>query len=113
MGDLGLSVAGALLATLAGQFDGGPTLVVRHGGGSRACNGHFSDCADDGQAQSYVVDPRPFSAEALKREAYKCAARATPYDGDDTSRMTLLNEERERMEETVDDLLNKAVTPST
>ena len=48
------------------------------------------------------------ASEALKREAYKCAARAAPYD-DPASRDGRLNDEREKIEEDVDDLLGVVV----
>ena len=109
----GLSVAGALLATLAGQFDGDQRWWSAMAGAAVLATGTFLTARMMGRPSLASWTRARSAAEALKREAYKCAARATPYDGDDTSRMTLLNEERERIEETVDDLLNKAVTPST
>ena len=51
------------------------------------------------------------AAEALKREGYKCAAKAAPYEGDDAVRLARLNEEREKIEEAVDELINRAVAP--
>jgi hypothetical protein len=44
------------------------------------------------------------ASEALKREAYKFAAKATPYD-DPITRETRLNDERKKIEADVDDLL--------
>src|SRR5262245_26019116 len=48
------------------------------------------------------------ASEALKREAYKYAASAAPYD-DPLKRDAALNGERERIEKDVDDLLASAV----
>src|SRR5258708_39725688 len=58
------------------------------------------------------------ASEALKREAFKFAARAAPYD-ESANRVQRLNEERERIERDVDDILDRAVasgpgrTPTT
>ena len=51
------------------------------------------------------------TAEALKREAFKYAAHATPYDTAD--RDVLLNDEREQIENDVNDLLSEVVPPTT
>src|SRR5262249_53196115 len=48
------------------------------------------------------------ASEALKREAYKYAASAAPYD-DPLKRDAALNGEREQIEKDVDDLLASAV----
>jgi hypothetical protein len=49
------------------------------------------------------------AAEALKREAYKYAACAAPYDNE-LNQDVALNDERERIERDVDDLLASAVS---
>jgi hypothetical protein len=48
------------------------------------------------------------AAEALKREAFKYAARAAPYD-DDATRRTVLAEERRRIEDSVAELAGSEV----
>jgi hypothetical protein len=107
----GLSIAGALLATLAGQFDGNPRWWCAMGGAAVLATGTFLTTRLMGQSNLASWARARAAAEALKREAYKCAARAAPYDGDDASRMALLNDEREKIEDTVFDLLGKVVRP--
>jgi hypothetical protein len=101
----GLSVVGAILATVASQLDGGParswTAIV----GAVALAVATFLTARLGHAAHVTGWVRArAAAEALKREAFKFAAGAAPYDNPGSAE-DRLNKERSAIEESVDDLI--------
>jgi SMODS and SLOG-associating 2TM effector domain 1/Protein of unknown function (DUF4231) len=103
-----LSIAGALLATIASQLQGNPRLYVAIAGAvALAIVSIISARLITSTNVTNWVRARAAS-EALKRAAYTYAAGAAPYD-DPASRDAKLNEERNRIDNNVDDLGNVQV----
>jgi hypothetical protein len=103
------SILGALLAAIASQLnDPQPRLYVAIAGAVLLAVVSFvtSRLLTGAQITNWVRART--ASEALKREAYKYAASAAPYD-DPLKRDAALNGERERIEKDVDDLLASAV----
>ncbi|MCA1456978.1 DUF4231 domain-containing protein [Bradyrhizobium sp. BRP22] len=111
-----LSILGALLTTIAGQLDQPrPRLYLAIAGAVvLAIMTFLSSRLLSGTQVTDWIRARAAS-EALKREAYKYAARAAPYE-DPMKRDAVLNDERDRIEQDVDDLAGLQVAtaePST
>jgi hypothetical protein len=105
-----LSILGALLATIAAQYADNVRLSFAMAGAAVLATGTFLTARlMDGSHVAAWARARAAS-EALKREAYKCATLAAPY-ADDAGRMARLNVERQKIEDTIIDLIDKAVTP--
>jgi hypothetical protein len=107
-----LSILGALLATIAGQLDQPrPRFYVAIAGAVvLAIMTVLSSRLLSGTQVTNWIRARAAS-EAIKREAYKYAARAAPYE-DLTKRDAVLNDERDRIEQDVDDLAGLQVATS-
>jgi len=107
-----LSIFGALLATIASQLDQPqPRLYVAIAGAVvLAIMSFLASRLLSGTQVTNWVRARA-AAEALKREAYKYAARAAPYD-DPAKRDAVLNDERDRIEQDMDDLTGLQVATS-
>lgn len=99
-----LSVAGALFATIASQLDQSqPRLYLAISGSVVLATVSFIAARlIDGSHLTKWIRARAAS-EALKAAAYKYAAGVSPYE-DSLNRDTLLNRERNRIEEEVNDL---------
>jgi SMODS and SLOG-associating 2TM effector domain 1/Protein of unknown function (DUF4231) len=98
-----LSIAGALLATIASQLEKNPRLYVGIAGAVALAivtiiSGRLASSTDVAR----WVRARAAS-EALKRAAYRYAAGATPYD-DPATRDDKLDQERGRIDDDVEDL---------
>jgi hypothetical protein len=105
----GLSVVGAILATVASQLDGGPARSWTAIGGAVALAVATFLTARLGHAAHVTGWVRArAAAEALKREAFKFAAGAAPYDTAGSAEERL-NKERSAIEESVDDLIANLV----
>ena len=105
-----LSVLGALLAAIASQLASEtPRLYVGIGGAVLLGIVSFLSVRLLSSDQVLAWVRARAASEALKREAFKFAARAAPYD-EVEHRIRRLNDEREKIERDVDDLLSKAVT---
>jgi len=103
----GLSIAGALAAAIASQLSsGGPTTSIHSIfaaiGTVFLATGTFvsSRFLRENDLQAWVRARA--AAEALKREAFKYAARAKPYDDAARANQNLIAE-REKIENNVDD----------
>jgi len=107
----GLSIAGALLATIAAQSHANTRWWFAMIAAAALATGTFLTTRLMGGAHVSDWVRARAAAEALKGEAYKCAANASPYDGDQPSRVAKLNEEREKIEDAVVDLIDKEVRP--
>jgi len=113
-----LSVLGALLAAIASQVDEAPRFYLAIGGALLLAVVSFLTGRLMGSEHISTWVRARAASEALKREAFKFAAWAAPYD-ETAHRVQRLNEERERIERDVDDLLDQAVaagpgrTPTT
>lgn len=114
-----LSVLGALLAAIASQITSeAPRFYIAIGGALLLAVVSFLTGRLMGSEQISAWVRARAASEALKREAFKFAARAAPYD-EGENRVQRLNEERERIERDVDDILDRAVasgpgrTPTT
>jgi hypothetical protein len=105
------SIFGALLAATASQLEGSPRLYLAIAGAVLLAVVSFvtSRLLTGLQIVSWLRART--ASEALKREAYKYAGAAAPYD-DPAKQDATLNGERERIEQDVDDLLASAV-PNT
>jgi hypothetical protein len=100
---LALSIAGALLATIASQLDKNPRLYVGVAGTVALAivtiiTGRLASSSNI----AHWVRARAAS-EALKRAAYRYAAAAAPYD-DPATCDDKLDQERARIDDDVDDL---------
>lgn len=102
------SILGALLAAIASQLNGPPRLYFAIAGAVVLAVVSFVTSRLLGSTQITGWLRARTASEALKREAYKYAASAKPYD-EPLSRDAALNAERERIERDVDDLLASAV----
>jgi Protein of unknown function (DUF4231) len=114
-----LSVLGALLAAIASQITSeAPRFYIAIGGALLLAVVSFLTSRLMGSEHISAWVRARAASEALKREAFKFAARAAPYD-ESANRVQRLNEERERIERDVDDILDRAVacgpgrTPTT
>lgn len=114
-----LSVLGALLAAIASQVASEtPRFYLAISGALLLAVVSFVTGRLMGSERIASWVRARAASEALKREAFKFAAWAAPYD-EIAHRVQRLNEERERIERDVDDLLNQAVaagpgrTPTT
>jgi len=105
-----LSILGALFATIAGQ--GVARTAFAMTGAAILALGTFLTTRLMGDARVAGWVRARAAAEGLKREAYKCAVRAAPYDGSDEERASRLNDERERIEEAASDLVQLQSMPS-
>ena len=103
------SILGALLAAIASQLHEPPRLYFAIAGAVLLAIVSFVTSRLLGSTQITSWLRARTASEALKREAYKYAASAKPYD-DPPSRDAALNAEREKIERDVDDLLPSAVT---
>ena len=104
-----LAIAGALLAAIASQFDGRPRGVLAITSAVLFAVVSFLTARRlDGLHATAWVRARAAS-EALKRAAYKFAARAAPYD-DPALRSAQFNKEAQQIEQDVDDLLGRQVS---
>jgi hypothetical protein len=102
-----LSIGGAVLGTIASQLDGDQrTQVAILGAVLFAIAGFLTARALGSHNATRWLRARAAS-EALKREGYKYAAGAAPYD-DPATRNSKLNHEREEIEKTVDEMLGDA-----
>ncbi|TCL73819.1 DUF4231 domain-containing protein [Rhizobium sp. BK251] len=108
---LALSIIGALLATIAAQSDGDVRWWLAMVGTVALATGTFLTARLMGSSHTAEWVRVRAASEALKREGYKFVARAAPYD-DDATRVSLLNAEHIKIEETVLDLISKEVQPS-
>jgi conflict system pore-forming effector with SLATT domain/uncharacterized protein DUF4231 len=104
-----LSILGALLAAIASQLNDPPRLYFAIAGAVLLAVVSFVTSRLLGSTQITSWLRARTASEALKREAYRYAASAKPYD-DPLSRDAALNAEREKIERDVDDLLASAVT---
>jgi hypothetical protein len=102
------SILGALLAAIASQLNDPPRLYFAIAGAVVLAVVSFVTSRLLGSAQITDWLRARTASEALKREAYRYAASAKPYD-DPLKRDAALDEERERIERDVDDLLASAV----
>src|SRR5260370_14456208 len=104
-----LSVLGALLAEIASQITlEAPGFYIAIGGALLLAVVSFLTGRLMGSDHVSAWVRARAASEALKREAFKFAARAAPYD-ESANRAQRLNEERERIERYVDDILDRAV----
>jgi len=115
----GLSVAGALLAAMAGQI---PTDQAGAHTPTHSCVamlaaallalGTFISGRFLGAAKASTWVRARAASEALKREAFKFAARAEPYDDlNGATRDERLNREREKIEEAAEKLAHPMEPP--
>ena len=107
-----LSILGALLATIAAQCVGDVRWWFAMVGAAVFACGTFLTSSLMGADRIAAWARARAASEALKREAFKCAARAAPYE-DDATRMALLNTERGKIEDAVLDLMGKEVLPKS
>jgi hypothetical protein len=103
-----LSIVGALLAAVASQMNGRIRLTLAISGAVLFAVVSFLTARFLGAAQSLAWVRARAASEALKREAYKYAAQAAPYD-DPATRGQLFNMDVEKVEADVDDLINQQV----
>jgi hypothetical protein len=103
------SILGALLAAIASQLNDPPRMYFAIAGAVLLAVVSFVTSRLLGGLQITNWLRARTASEALKREAYRYAASATPYD-DPLKREATLNSERERIERDVDDLLASAVS---
>jgi hypothetical protein len=104
-----LSVIGAVLATVASQLpEGDSRRWVAIAGAIVLGVATFLTARLAAAAHVGGWVRARAAAEALKREAFKFAARAAPYDNADTAE-DVLRKEREKIEDGIDDLNNKLV----
>jgi hypothetical protein len=109
-----LSISGALAAALASQISTGESLVSTHSifaamGTVLLATGTFvsSRFLRDNDLQAWVRARA--ASEALKREAFRYATRAKPYD-DTANADQILIAERSQIEDSVDDLADLTVS---
>jgi hypothetical protein len=103
------SILGALLAAIASQLNDPPRMYFAIAGAVLLAVVSFITSRLLGGPQITNWLRARTASEALKREAYKYAASATPYDNP-LKRDADLDTERERIEHDVDDLLASAVS---
>jgi hypothetical protein len=105
-----LSIVGALLATIAAQNTGDLRWWLAMAGAAVLATGTFLTSRLMGSSHVAEWVRARAASEALKREGYKFAVRAEPYD-DDATRVGLLNTERSKIDDAVLDLIDKQVQP--
>ena len=113
----GLSISGALVATIASQLPDSQTgqssirIYVAIGGAALLGGATFISqrLLTTNETKAWVRARA--ASEALKREAFKFAARAAPYH-DPATAETALNAEREKIESDIDDLIGHQVEPT-
>jgi hypothetical protein len=103
------SILGALLAAIASQLNDPQRMYFAIAGAVLLAVVSFVTSRLLGGLQITNWLRARTASEALKREAYRYAAFAKPYD-DPLKRDAALNSERERIERDVDDLLASAVS---
>jgi hypothetical protein len=103
-----LSVLGALFAAIASQVPETPRLYLGIGGSVLLGVVSFLSLRMLGSERVSAWARARAASEALKREAFKFAAWAAPYD-EAAHRVQRLGEEQERIERDVDDLLGQTV----
>lgn len=104
-----LSILGALLAALASQNDGSPRLYLALASTVMFAIMSFITAQFLGAARAQHWVRARAASEALKREAYKCAVRAAPYDKDAAASGKLLALQADEIEKAVDDLATEQV----
>jgi hypothetical protein len=107
-----LSIAAALLATIASQLEDNPRLVLAITSAVILGLVSFLSARLLNSARSSAWVRARAASEAIKREAFKFAASAAPYE-DPATRDERLNEEREKIEKDVSDLLGEVVPASS
>jgi hypothetical protein len=100
---LALSILGALLAALASQNDGDVRRSLALASTVTFAIMSFITARFLSAGRAQLWTRVRAASEALKREAYKCAARAAPYDNAATSGLVLL-QQADEIEKAVDDL---------
>lgn len=110
---LGLSIAGALLAAIASQMHGeGWHKLFAAAGAMSLALGTFLTARFLGQGKTQAWVRARAASEALKREAFKFAARATPYDSADAEKAgELLKGECRKIEDAAEKVAHPAVNP--
>jgi SMODS and SLOG-associating 2TM effector domain 1/Protein of unknown function (DUF4231) len=103
-----LSVLGALFAAIASQVPETPRLYLGIGGSVLLGVVSFVSLRMLGSDRVSAWARARAASEALKREAFKFAAWAAPYD-ETAHRVQRLGDEQERIERDVDDLLSQTV----
>ncbi len=106
-----LSIAAALLATVASQLEDKPRLYLSVTSAVMLGLVSFLSARLLSNARAAAWVRARAASEALKREGFKFAASAAPYD-DPATRDDRLNDERERIERDLEDLLGEAVPAS-
>lgn len=105
---LWMSIGGALLTAIAGQMDGPARAGLAIAAAVLFAIVSILTARFLGSAPSQAWVRARAASEAMKREAYKYAARAAPYD-DAASRGGRLLDELKKIETDVDDLLSQRV----
>ncbi len=106
-----LSIAAALLATIASQLEDRPRLYLSVTSAVMLGLVSFLSARLLSSARFATWVRARAASEALKREGFKFAASAAPYD-DDATRDDILNDEREQIERDFEDLLGAMVPAS-
>jgi Protein of unknown function (DUF4231)/SMODS and SLOG-associating 2TM effector domain 1 len=106
-----LSIVAALLATIASQLENKPRLYLSVTSAVMLGLVSFLSARLLGSVRASAWVRARAASEALKREGFKFASSAVPYN-DPATRDSLLNEEREKIERDVEDLLGEAVPAS-
>jgi hypothetical protein len=106
-----LSIVAALLATVASQLEGTPRLYLSVASAVLLGLVSFLTARLLSSARASAWVRARAASEALKREGFKFAASAAPYD-DPATRDDWLNDEREKIERDFYDLLG-AVVPAS
>jgi hypothetical protein len=107
-----LSIIAALLATIASQLENAPRLYLSVASAVMLGLVSFLSARLLSSARAAAWVRARAASEALKREGFKFAASAAPYD-DPITRDARLNDEREKIEHDVDDLLGEVVSASS
>jgi len=105
-----LSIAAALLATVASQLEDKPRLYLSVTSAVMLGLVSFLSARLLSSARASAWVRARAASEALKREGFKFATSAAPYD-DPATRDGRLNDEREKIERDVDDLLGEMAPP--
>lgn len=105
-----LSILGALLASIASQVKGEGNCRLYLAIAAAILFAIVSLIATRRLGKEHAIDwtRARAASEALKRAAYKYAARAAPYD-DSTTCNAVLDDEREKIEKDVENILDKQV----
>jgi hypothetical protein len=109
---LGLSIGAALLAAVASQLENESRLYLSIASAVLLGVVSFLSARLLNSARASAWVRARAASEALKREAFKYAASAAPYD-DVVSREAHLNDEREKIEKDAEDLLGEIVPANT